>query len=122
MSREGLIKFDDAVARNGWRFVCLMRVSPLMPFAATSYGLGLTGIDSRQFLLGTLASLPALLGYVATGAFARAGLTITQSDTSLLQGTMLALGLVATIFGGLRIQRMLRASLGGGGAVMAKVV
>lgn len=113
MSRERLAKFDMAVARDGWRFVCLMRVSPLMPFAATSYGLGLTGIDNRQFLLGTLASLPALLGYVATGAFARAGWAMTQNNSGLLQGTMLVSGLAATIFAGLRVQRMLRISLAG---------
>ncbi|HEX8412992.1 MAG TPA: VTT domain-containing protein [Sphingomicrobium sp.] len=112
MSRERLAKFDAAVARDGWRFVCLMRVSPLMPFAATSYGLGLTGIDNRQFLLGTLASLPALLGYVATGAFARTGLAMAQNDAGLLKMTMLALGVAATVFAGFRVQRMLRASLG----------
>jgi len=122
MSRDGLAKIDAAVARDGWRFVCLMRVSPVMPFAATSYGLGLTGIDNRQFLLGTLASLPALLGYVATGAFARAGLAVTQNDTSLLQSAMLVMGLAATIFAGLRIQRMLRSSLGGGETLMNATV
>jgi uncharacterized membrane protein YdjX (TVP38/TMEM64 family) len=28
---------DAAVARDGWRLVCLLRASPLMPFVATSY-------------------------------------------------------------------------------------
>lgn len=119
MSRERLARFDAAVARDGWRFVCLMRVSPLMPFAATSYGLGLTGIDTRQFLLGTLASLPALLGYVATGALARTGLAMTRNDTGLFHGALLALGIAATIFAGLRVQQMLRASLGGDALVDA---
>jgi uncharacterized membrane protein YdjX (TVP38/TMEM64 family) len=58
------------LAQDGWRLVCVLRVSPVMPFAMTSYALGLTGISQRAYLLGTLAALPALLGYVTVGALA----------------------------------------------------
>ena len=53
----------------------LLRASPLTPFVATSYLLGLSAISVRDYMLGTLAALPALLGYVSLGAFARAGLS-----------------------------------------------
>ena len=69
-----LTQLDAAVARDGWRFVCLLRISPVMPFALTSYALGLSEISGRDYLLGTLASLPALAGYVAVGALAHYGL------------------------------------------------
>ncbi len=69
-SNSRLVQLDAAVTRDGWRFVCLLRISPVMPFALTSYGLGLTQISSRAFMLGTFASLPALAGYVALGALA----------------------------------------------------
>jgi uncharacterized membrane protein YdjX (TVP38/TMEM64 family) len=62
MARSGGRRFADldaAVARDGWRFVCLLRISPIMPFAMTSYALGLSRIAGRDYLLGTLASLPA---------------------------------------------------------------
>ena len=36
-----------------------------MPFVATSYLLGLSAISLRDYMLGILAALPALLGYVS---------------------------------------------------------
>src|SRR5579859_152586 len=104
-------RFDEAVARGGWKFVCLMRVSPIMPFAATSYGLGLTRVSHRAFLLGTLASLPALLGYVAIGAFTKAGLALGHEQMRLLHGVLLGMGAIATLLIGMRIQQMMRTSL-----------
>jgi uncharacterized membrane protein YdjX (TVP38/TMEM64 family) len=56
---------DAAIARDGWRPVCLLRPSPLMPCVATSYLLGLSAVSLRDYMLGTLAALPALLGYVS---------------------------------------------------------
>jgi len=38
-----------------------------MPFVATSYLLGLSAISLRDYMLGILAALPALLGYVSLG-------------------------------------------------------
>jgi uncharacterized membrane protein YdjX (TVP38/TMEM64 family) len=35
---------DTLIARDGWRSVCLLRVSPVMPLAVTSYALGLSSI------------------------------------------------------------------------------
>lgn len=64
---------DAAVAGDGWRFVCLLRISPTMPFALASYALGLTHIPRRDYFLGTLAALSALAGYVGIGALATQG-------------------------------------------------
>ncbi len=90
---------DDAVRGDGWRMVCLLRASPMMPFAITSYTLGLTGIRKADYLLGTLAALPALLGYVALGALAGDGLQ-GIAGRSLDGGprwVLLAMGVVATL-------------------------
>ena len=64
--------------------VTLLRISPVMPFALTSYGLGLTRISQRDFLAGTLASLPSLAGYVALGALGKEGLRL--EDAGLVNG------------------------------------
>lgn len=101
---------DDAIARDGWKFVCLMRISPIMPFAATSYALGLTRIRQGAYLLGTLASLPALLGYVVLGALAHEGLSATLRRAAPLRWVLLAVGVVATVIITLRIRRMLAAA------------
>ena len=94
-----LVRLDEAVTRDGWRFVCLMRISPVMPFAITSYALGLTEISGRDYLLGTLASLPALAGYVAVGALARHGLLSVSgaAQTGPFGWALLALGAAATL-------------------------
>jgi len=39
--RPQALGFDAALGRDGWKLVCLLRVSPVMPFVATSYALGL---------------------------------------------------------------------------------
>jgi uncharacterized membrane protein YdjX (TVP38/TMEM64 family) len=86
-----------AVARDGWRLVCLLRASPLMPFVATSHLLGLSAISLRDYMLGTLAALPALLGYVSLGAIARAGLLASAGAAALpSQWALLAMGFAAT--------------------------
>lgn len=94
-----LARLDAEVARDGWRFVCLLRISPVMPFAVTSYALGLTEIAPRNYLLGTLASLPALLGYVAVGALAR--YSVVTADSGAPSGpfgwVLIAVGVVATL-------------------------
>ena len=58
---------DEAIGRDGWRLVFLLRISPIMPFAATSYALGLTSIGPRPYIKGTLASLPRPAGLCHDG-------------------------------------------------------
>ncbi len=101
LARRGpsrLVRLDAAVTRDGWRFVCLLRVSPVMPFAITSYALGLTEISGRDYLLGTLASLPALAGYVSLGALAHYGLRSAAGTTQVgsFGWMVLAAGVIAT--------------------------
>lgn len=106
-----LAQLDSAVAEDGWRFVCLLRLSPIMPFAATSYGLGLTRLDLRSFLIGTFASLPALLGYVAIGAVGQAGLSFGSGQAGSLHTLMLAIGALGTLALMIHARRLMRASL-----------
>jgi uncharacterized membrane protein YdjX (TVP38/TMEM64 family) len=114
-----LARLDAAVAADGWRFVCLLRLSPIMPFAATSYGLGLTRLDLRSFLLGTLASLPALLGYVAMGAVGQAGISLGSGRVGTLHAILLAIGALATILFVIHARTLLRRSLARAGAAEA---
>jgi uncharacterized membrane protein YdjX (TVP38/TMEM64 family) len=72
--RPRLRNLDARIAQDGWKLVCLLRVSPIMPFSATSLALGLSAVSLRDYAIGTLASLPALFGYVFIG---------TLADTSL---------------------------------------
>lgn len=95
--RARLRRFDELVARDGWKFVCLLRASPIMPFAATSYGLGLSSISLGQYLIGTLASLPALLAYVFVGTLTRAGLSAWSGGAAPFRLVLIAVGIIATL-------------------------
>ncbi|NPD68362.1 TVP38/TMEM64 family protein [Lichenicola cladoniae] len=101
-------RLDDAVAQDGWRLVCLLRISPIMPFAVTSYALGLTSLRMRQYMIGTLASLPALLGYVVLGKLAGAGLSaLSTRQAQPLRWILLALAIAATALLTLRLGRII---------------
>ena len=95
--RSATARFDQALEGEGWRFVFLLRISPVMPFALTSYGLGLTRIRQRDYLLGTLASLPAMASYVALGAMGRHGLSLGLSRGDPVQWMLLGIGVLAML-------------------------
>jgi uncharacterized membrane protein YdjX (TVP38/TMEM64 family) len=94
--RPGLQRLDGAIAQDGWSNVVLLRLSPIMPFAITSYALGLTAISWRNYVIGTPASLPPLFCYVAMGHFAGRGVYGLQTGMSPLKLIMLGIGIVAT--------------------------
>jgi uncharacterized membrane protein YdjX (TVP38/TMEM64 family) len=95
--RQRLHAFDCRVATAGWRLVMLLRLSPVMPFALTSYALGLSGVGRRDYLLGTLACLPALFGYVLIGVLSGTGLAQPTDGGGLLRAVLLAVGAAATL-------------------------
>lgn len=102
--RPRLQNLDDLLARDGARLVCLLRLSPVMPFAATSYALGLSSVSVRDYIIGTMASLPALLGYVVLGRLAVVG--IAAGEAGWLHWAMIAVGGLATIGLTLEIGRL----------------
>jgi len=102
--RSRLQDVDRLIREGGWRFVCVLRLSPVMPFAAASYVLGLSGIRVRDYTLGTLASLPALFGYVGLGVLSRSGLA---GGAEPLRWVLYALGIVATVALTPRVGRLL---------------
>lgn len=58
---------DDAVAREGWKIVALVRLAPVFPFAITSYAFGLTRIPLRSYFLANFTMIPGTLMYVYFG-------------------------------------------------------
>lgn len=103
--RPRLRNLDRMLAHDGVRMVILLRLSPVMPFAATSYALGLSSVSVRDYVLGTCASLPALLGYVFLGQLAATGLD--AGEAGWLHWTLLAVAAVATVALTLRVGQLL---------------
>jgi uncharacterized membrane protein YdjX (TVP38/TMEM64 family) len=58
------------LARRGVLSVILVRLVPLFPYAAVNYTAGLTGVRTRDYVIGTAVGiLPATVAYVAVGAY-----------------------------------------------------
>lgn len=64
-----LASLDAAVAKEGWRLVALLRLSPLIPFNLLNYALGTTGIALGPYVLASfIAMLPATFLFVSAGS------------------------------------------------------
>jgi len=104
--RARLQNFDSMIARDGWRFVVLLRLSPVMPFAITSYALGLSSISFREYWVGSLAALPSLLGYVLLGSLATSSLDAISHGSGLLGWGGLTIGIIVTVTATWRIGKL----------------
>lgn len=66
---------DRAIGKDGFKVVTLLRLSPLLPLAASSYLYGLTSVDLGAYVAGSwLGMLPGTVAYVAAGHYGRAAL------------------------------------------------
>jgi uncharacterized membrane protein YdjX (TVP38/TMEM64 family) len=109
--RARLAALDNLVTQDRWRIVALLRVSPVMPFSLTSYALGLSGIAPRDYIIGTLASLPGLLGYVTIGALGGSTLAAPTGNGHLIRIAILILGAAATLALTIHLTRLLTRAL-----------
>jgi uncharacterized membrane protein YdjX (TVP38/TMEM64 family) len=108
LGRQGrLARLDALIARDGWRIVALLRISPVMPFSITSYALGFSGVSLRSYVLGTLASLPPLLGYVVIGALGGLSLKARTRGGADIHMVLLGLGAAATLALTIHLSRLL---------------
>ena len=108
---------DEAVARNGFKVVLLLRLSPILPFNVLNYGLGLTRVRLRDYVLGSaLGMLPATILYVWIGSLVTTAAELgARSASGNGRGAKLALfglGLVATAVAVALIARAARRVLG----------
>src|SRR5581483_11967077 len=85
----------SGVEAEGWRFVALMRLVPLVPFNLLNYALGLTRISLPQYVLASLIAMaPGTLAYTWLGYAGRQAL---GGETAAVRYGLLALGLLAAI-------------------------
>jgi uncharacterized membrane protein YdjX (TVP38/TMEM64 family) len=75
---------DRAVAKEGLKIVTLLRLAPIFPFNLMNYGLGLTKVSFRDYVLASLGMIPGTFLYVYYGK---------------------ALGSLAAVAGGAEIER-----------------
>jgi uncharacterized membrane protein YdjX (TVP38/TMEM64 family) len=88
---------DEAVAREGWKIVALVRLAPVFPFSPTSYGFGLTRVPFWSYVFANLAMIPGTVMYVYFGSVAR-DLTEKVSTPPWIKWTIGALTVVVVIY------------------------
>lgn len=88
---------DRAIGREGFKFVFLLRLSPLLPFSISNYLYGLTSVKLSQYVLGSwLGMLPGTIAYVSAGAAVNALTDLNLKDNPV-NPALLVIGVVATI-------------------------
>lgn len=105
---------DRAIAREGRKIVLLLRLSPVFPFVALNYSLGLTRIRFLDYLLASaIGMVPGTLLYVYSGkvagevALAAGGV----AQRGVAYYVFLAVGLLATIVATAFVTRLARKAL-----------
>lgn len=114
---EGNEKFaviDRAVGRNGLKIVFLLRLVPFFPFVWLNYGLGLTKVRFRDYVLACVGMLPGTFLYVYYGQAIGSLAALAEGDRPE-QGweryVFLGLGLVAALVVTTLITRIARRAL-----------
>jgi len=91
---------DRAAGNDGFVVVALVRLSPLFPFNLTNYGLGLTAVRFRDYLLASwIGMLPGTILYVYIGSLTVDITELMAGGTTYLDSApwLIVLGFVATI-------------------------
>jgi len=84
-SNETFRALDQALTREGWKIVVLVRLSIVFPFTYINYAFGLTGIALGPYVLATLIGIiPATVAFVYLGDAAGTAATATHAQTTAL--------------------------------------
>ena len=114
---EGNEKFeaiDQAVAREGWKIVGLVRLSPVFPFNLLNYAFGITKVSLKDYFLASwVGMLPATVMYVYVGSLAGDLATLGSQERSRTPGEwgLYLVGLAATVVLTVYITRIARKAL-----------
>lgn len=100
---------DQAVKKDPWKVVALLRLAPVLPSGLKSYFLGLTCVGALDFATASVAgTLPSLALKVYVGHAGRDAI----ASGGVLQWSVLAAGALATIAIGVFVGKFARRNLG----------
>ncbi len=92
---------DQAVGQEGFKIVALTRLSPVFPFNLLNYGMGVTGVSLKDYVLASVGMIPGTIMYVYIGSLAGSIATIggeTQPDANpIAQWAIRIVGFAATV-------------------------
>ncbi|MEY4518791.1 MAG: hypothetical protein RLZZ499_1390 [Cyanobacteriota bacterium] len=106
---------DRAVGQEGFKIVLLTRLSPVFPFNLLNYGLGVTGVALKDYVLASVGMIPGTIMYVYIGSLAGSIATIgSDTDTNanpVAQWAIRIVGLIATVAVTLYVTKIARKAL-----------
>lgn len=103
---EGNPKFqaiDQAIAHEGFKIVALTRLSPVFPFNLLNYGLGVTQVSLKDYVLGFVGMIPGTVMYVYIGSLVGSLAMIGEEgqtaspEAQRIQWIIRIVGLIATV-------------------------
>lgn len=109
---------DEAIGRQGWKIIGLLRLSPLIPFNVSNYFYGVTKVGFWPYVLASAGGMiPGTLLYVYLGAAGKAGLSGGAKAHSPLQYVSFGVGLAVTLGVTIWVSRIAKKALEESGAV-----
>lgn len=97
---EKFAAIDRAIGKEGLKIVLLTRLSPIFPFNLLNYGLGITGVSLKDYVLGSIGMLPGTIMYVYFGSLGNIN-TICNgggaSGNAIAEWAIRIVGLIATV-------------------------
>jgi uncharacterized membrane protein YdjX (TVP38/TMEM64 family) len=105
---------DEAIRRQGFKIVFLIRLSPLFPFEYLNYALGLTRISFREYVLASwIGMLPGTVMYVYLGSTVKslADFTAGRAQGGGAEKFLFWVGLAAALAVAVFATRVARAAL-----------
>ncbi|MFO8065405.1 MAG: TVP38/TMEM64 family protein [Spirochaetota bacterium] len=110
--RPRFAAIDDAIGREGWKIIGLLRLSPVVPFSLSNYFYGITKVRPIGYILSSwIGMLPGTLMYVYFGSLAGTLAALgTEGGTGFtaLQWVFYGVGFVATITVTIFVTRLAR--------------
>ena len=112
---EKFSAIDRAVGKEGFKIVLLTRLSPIFPFNLLNYGMGVTGVSLKDYVLASVGMIPGTIMYVYIGSLAGSLATIggeTNANANpVAQWAIRILGFAATVAVTLYVTKIARKAL-----------
>lgn len=101
---------DQAIRAGGWKIVALLRLSPIVPYSASNYLYGLTGVGLLPYTVASaIFSFPGTVAYVWLGYLGTE--TVGGAERTPAEWTLLTVGIGATVAATVYITRLARRAL-----------
>ena len=113
-SHEKFKAIDEAIGREGRKIIFLIRLSPAFPFNLLNYGLGLTKVSLKDYVLGTTGIIPGTIMYVYLGSLAGNLATLGAGETPsnpTITWTIRIIAFIATVAVTVYVTRIARKAL-----------